>query len=1270
MSKNAALRRGFSWLGIAIIGTMFLGAGAAQASSSITRTSAWTYDPNSGLVTSETIQSNATSPSTCVTAGDNTCSVTTTYTYDSYGNKLTTTITGTSLPTPLNGSGTAVPARKTTTTYDSQGEFATQTTNALTQTESWVYDPRFGEPLSHTGPNGLTTTWGYDSLGRKVYQTLADGTFTEWAYDYFGNGVTNGEYIILDTPYSSASTQAAPSAIDTYDSLGRMIRHQVQSYNGVPSASTLTWSFTDTRYNSYGQVAQTSNPLFSGGTDVWTTFTYDALGRVLTQVKPYETSGSTTTYGYNGLTTTVTDAQGGVTSTTDNDRGLPLSVTDAAGNITTYAYDAVGDLTLVTDPAGNTTRYIYDVEGRKTQMMDPDRGTWNYAYDALGELISQTDANAEATTFTYDALGRTLVRTAPDELDEWIYDTSATGIGKIGVKAAFDLVTGGSNLFLQTYDSDGRPNVAGIYTASNSPLFTTATTYDTSSRISTVTYPSGFKVTDSYNAIGILSSVAGTPSGSSTSQTLWTLNTNSAAGQITQETLGNGIVVNNGYDPNTNQLLTTTAGLSTASQAGDSSASNVASFAYSYDNLGNFVGRTDYDADTPNIYTVPTTLSEMFAYTDKLYRLTKETLYSGVTKTFQYDALGDITYKSDTGNYSYTNTTHVHAISSISCAAGNSCQSLYDLNTPYTYDANGNQLTGDNYSTVWTSYNMALSVTQGSTNFSYTYDADHNRIIQATSAGVIYYLNDPNSAVRSELFTSSSGSLTWKDYLFAGGEMIGIHVTPPTGSQYNRFFIHDHLGSTAVVTGDIGCSGLVLGGPNSCLVERDSYDAWGKQRNAITWADDIHNTIQSGVTTRGFTGHEMVQNTTTGFELINMDARFYNPTTGRFMSTDPLIQDTTNLQDYNPYTYVLNNPLSGTDPTGMKCHGGFFGCALGGFLPQLLSIAAAITLQEWALPELEAVAAGADTAAGVAAAAADYGLENAVISGLAAGAIGSGGNLTDTVVGGLEAGAFYGVGTVTQGHMGDLGGVPGQSIGSWIEHDPGEVLANIAAHGFVGGLASANEGGSFQSGFLAAGFSDAAGLGLGAASSPGGFQYDNVVSESITGGIGSVLGGGKFGNGAVTGAFGYLFNEMGAYAQEKEAEAAAGCDYNGCWEYSQSSGDITNPQGQGIGQGYAGNGSGLNNPSQQGTPDSGPIPQGYYAIGPQQNNVTGNGVDLPNSMRLTPDSGTNTFGRGGFLIHGANNYIEENESEGCIVACPGIRNQIGNSNNDTLRVTP
>jgi len=65
-------------------------------------------------------------------------------------------------------------------------------------------------------------------------------------------------------------------------------------------------------------------------------------------------------------------------------------------------------------------------------------------------------------------------------------------------------------------------------------------------------------------------------------------------------------------------------------------------------------------------------------------------------------------------------------------------------------------------------------------------------------------------------------------------------------------------------------------------------------------------------TTREFTGHESVQ----GMDIIHMNGRIYDPTLGRFLQADPFIQAPKNSQNYNRYSYVLNNPLSYTDPSG------------------------------------------------------------------------------------------------------------------------------------------------------------------------------------------------------------------------------------------------------------------------------------------------------------------------------------------------------------------
>lgn len=62
--------------------------------------------------------------------------------------------------------------------------------------------------------------------------------------------------------------------------------------------------------------------------------------------------------------------------------------------------------------------------------------------------------------------------------------------------------------------------------------------------------------------------------------------------------------------------------------------------------------------------------------------------------------------------------------------------------------------------------------------------------------------------------------------------------------------------------------------------------------------------------------------------LIHMNGRVYDYNLGRFLSVDPFIQAPTNTQSVNPYSYIMNNPLAGTDPTGYAwvCPPGFTAC--------------------------------------------------------------------------------------------------------------------------------------------------------------------------------------------------------------------------------------------------------------------------------------------------------------------------------------------------------
>jgi RHS repeat-associated protein len=125
------------------------------------------------------------------------------------------------------------------------------------------------------------------------------------------------------------------------------------------------------------------------------------------------------------------------------------------------------------------------------------------------------------------------------------------------------------------------------------------------------------------------------------------------------------------------------------------------------------------------------------------------------------------------------------------------------------------------------------------------------------------------------------------------------------------------------------------------------------------------------------------------------------------------------------------------------------------------------------------------------------------------------------------------------------------------------------------------------------------------------------------------------------------------------------------WEYCQATGrlyynNITTGQRTFTGTGYSGCGVGLNNSSMQGVGDVGPIPQGYWTIGPMRNSIrTG-----PHVLDLIPKPETDLFGRdNSFQIHGNNTCDDQSASRGCIVLDRAIRDAIAQSCDDLLWVT-
>lgn len=168
-----------------------------------------------------------------------------------------------------------------------------------------------------------------------------------------------------------------------------------------------------------------------------------------------------------------------------------------------------------------------------------------------------------------------------------------------------------------------------------------------------------------------------------------------------------------------------------------------------------------------------------------------------------------------------------------------------------------------------------------------------------------YNLNVRSSKTSNNGYIVRPTSGTKKDYYIYGGDGIAaIYRIKGANLNGSMFYIHkDNLGSFDKVTDESGD-----------LVDSYNFDAWGNRRNPNDWTQ-ADGTIH--LFDRGYTGHEHLDK----FGLINMNGRCYDPLLGRFLSPDPFIQAPGNTQNYNRYTYCLNNPFAFTDPSGFNYSG-------------------------------------------------------------------------------------------------------------------------------------------------------------------------------------------------------------------------------------------------------------------------------------------------------------------------------------------------------------
>ncbi|MEM7194248.1 MAG: RHS repeat-associated core domain-containing protein, partial [Pseudomonadota bacterium] len=311
-----------------------------------------------------------------------------------------------------------------------------------------------------------------------------------------------------------------------------------------------------------------------------------------------------------------------------------------------------------------------------------------------------------------------------------------------------------------------------------------------------------------------------------------------------------------------------------------------------FDSLGNLKYRDDYVSN----------ISESFFY-DELNRLTNSSLTGESTSLYQlagldsvtygYDALGNISNRSDVGTYEYAgDSVGIHAVSSISGI----------LNTSYTYDKNGNMLTGDGRSITPGWHNKPVHITKNGASVSMDYGPErqlfrqfHNNIsgqVETITLGSIY-----EKLTKTE---STGTSVEHKYHIPIRGGVIG--VVTKTDSNIRTNYIHrDYLDSVVAITDETGL-----------MQDRFHYDPFGKRRTAILIGDNASDVLSKNTIWRGYTGHREMA----GVDLIHMGGRVYDANIGRFISADPHIQSPLNQQSFNRYSYVLNNPFAFTDPSG------------------------------------------------------------------------------------------------------------------------------------------------------------------------------------------------------------------------------------------------------------------------------------------------------------------------------------------------------------------
>ena len=486
-----------------------------------------------------------------------------------------------------------------------------------------------------------------------------------------------------------------------------------------------------------------------------------------------------------------------------------------------------------------------------------------------------------------------------------------------------------------SFDIYSRP--AATTTVIDGQSFVSSIAYDNQGRPKHAVYPqatsaaSPLALTTSYNPSGYADEVKHATTG----QSYWKVSVGGRNddGQLKLATLGGVLTVNHSYSNTDNLGRIATVNVTSGSNP-------LLAQTFDFESVGNLKGRSL----TGGTGASARTELEIFGY-DTLDRLLQSS-GTGINDTGSnaIDLAGNLSSKAGLLLGYQSNSNRLCAIGASSCGAGTG---------NIAYDGNGNiqsyirptqaqsnnapgadgallQLSG------YTAFNLPTSITKslGGTikaSAEFGYDAGYQRIRQIKRAGATQtgtFVDDILYVVPGgfEVHRNATGQIIKSIATVSGSDGVvatvttsfdavtGIPLTQhPTAQNgfdvssnnsgvntVTKLILKDHLGSMVAE--------ITLGGtPQAPTVRVNTlsihgFGPWGNARNGLNGDQ------------RGFTGHEHLAE----LGIIHMNGRLYDPVLGRFLQADPIIQAPHNAQSHNRYAYVLNNPLSFTDPSGFS----------------------------------------------------------------------------------------------------------------------------------------------------------------------------------------------------------------------------------------------------------------------------------------------------------------------------------------------------------------